>query len=57
MKLQIEFLVPRRPQHCLRGILEHPQDHRSGGDADADVVFDDVPFAAALHGGDLRSGR
>ncbi len=41
------------PQHFQR-IFQQAQDHRAGRDAEADVVFDDVPFAAHLAGGTSR---
>src|ERR1035437_7905920 len=54
VELQVQLLVLRGPQNNFRRMLEHPQDHRAGSDADADVVFDDVPSAAALDGGDAN---
>ncbi len=44
VELQFKFFIPRRSQNNFRRIFQHPQNHRAGGDADADVVFDDVPL-------------
>ena len=35
VELQVQFFVPGRPQHNVRRVFQHPQNHRAGGDADA----------------------
>src|SRR5882762_9687981 len=52
-KLNFELLVLRCAQQHFGGIRQHSKNHRAGGHANTDIVFDDVPFALTLNGGDL----